>query len=69
MRANPHAGCWGEGRVCSQIKSMNHACAGGTGMPSCGLHKLDRHRKRNQRAVSDWGSKPTDVRALWEQKK
>jgi hypothetical protein len=69
MRANPHAGCWGEGRICSQIKSMNHACVDGMGLPSCGLHKLDWHGKRYQKAVSDSGSEFTDVRFLSEQKK
>jgi hypothetical protein len=71
MRANPHAGCWGEGRIYSQIKSMNHACVDGTDLLSCGLHtsKLDWHRKRNEKAVSDSGSEFTDARSLSEQKK
>lgn len=29
---------------------MNHAPVDGTGLPSCGLHKFDWHRKRNQKS-------------------
>jgi hypothetical protein len=68
MRANPHPGCWGEGRICCQIKSMHHACAGGAGMPSFDFHKLNCHRKSSQRAVSNSCSEFIDVRSLSEKK-
>lgn len=68
MRANPHAGCWGEGRICSQIKARTMPLLMARACPHVVYINLTGIEKEIKKAVSDSGTEFTDVRSLSERK-